>query len=107
MTPEVKWTELGWRHPVWDLVRYYLSLKSPHQATVWLEDLQNTKEMRVGDSAALPIDPRHVQFFFEYLKQREKDFAQTYSMLRTEEAAVKCCHDRSISIEYVRTKRKE
>jgi|GEM_PF-6487329 len=26
MTPKDKWKALGWRHTVWDLVRFYLSL---------------------------------------------------------------------------------
>ena len=106
MTPEVRWAALGWRHPIWDLVRYYLSLKGTHAQASWLEDLKNTNEMTVGDSAALPIDPSHVKVFFEYLKQREQDFARMYSMLRLEEEAVKYCSDRQIEIEYVKTKSK-
>lgn len=107
MTPEAKWAGLGWRHPVWDLVRYHLSLRGPRRLAAWLEDLKNTNQMAVGTAATLPIEPEQVTLFFEYLQQREKDFAQAYAMLRKEEEALKYCQDRQIAIDYVRTKSQE
>jgi hypothetical protein len=106
MTPEVKWRELGWRHPVWDLVRYSLSLRG-NKLAAWLEDLKNTNQMTIGSSSVLPIHPEHVKLFFEYLQQREKDFSQTYAALRKEEDAVRYCRERSVAVEYVTTRSKD
>jgi len=105
MTPNKQWKKLGWRHPVWDLVRYYLSLgKRRKEQAAWLEELQRANKMKVGDSVEFPIDPENVRLFFDYLKQRDEDFAHIYGKLRTEDAAIKACTDRGFLVGYTKTK---
>jgi hypothetical protein len=108
MTAKDKWKRLGWRHPVWDLLRYYCSLerKRTEQAR-WLEELEQAKRMKVGESAELPIDPTDVGLFFEYLIEREVGEAEAYGYLRNEDAAVKACVDRGLAVEYTKTKSKD
>jgi hypothetical protein len=105
MTRTDKWASLGWRHTLWDLVRFYLSLaRRKNDQAEWLEELQNLNKMKVGNSAELPIEPEHVKLFFEYLKERESNVASVYTMLRDEKQAVKACKDRKLKVEYTRTK---
>ena len=107
MTPKDEWKSLGWRHPVWDLVRYFLSLSRQKKAKAnWLEELRQSNRMKVGESAELPIDPEHVTLFFDYLVQREEDFAQVYSKLRTEKTAIKACAKKQITVRFTSTKNK-
>jgi len=105
MTAQDNWKSLGWRHTLWDLVRYYLSLarRKSEQAS-WLEELESVNKMRVGDSAELPIEKEHVKLFFEYLKERELNVAALYKNLRSEEQAIKACDDRQLKVQFTRTK---
>lgn len=108
MTPKDKWKALGWRHTLWDLVRFYLSLaRRKKDQAAWVEELQKANKMKVGDSVELPIDPAHVSLFVEYLKERESNEAEVYKMLRNEEQAVKACTDRNLTVKYTQTKNKD
>ena len=108
MTPSDKWKNLGWKHPVWKLVRYFCSLaRRKKEQAAWLTGLELTNQMKVGSSAILPIDPEHVKLFFAYLKDREVNEAGVYSMLRTEDQAVKACTDRQFKVEFTKTKNKD
>lgn len=108
MIPNSSWTKLGWRHTVWDLVRYYCSLARRRTLQAeWLTELEQTKKMRVGNSVNLAIDPDHVKLFFEYLKARELNEAELYQNLRVEEAAIKACKDRDLKVEFTKTKSKK
>ena len=107
MTPKEKWKSLGWRHPLWDLVRFYLSLaRRKKDQAAWLEELEKSSTMKVGTSVALPIEPAHVTLFMEYLKEREANEADVYKRLRNEEQAVKACTDRKLTVRYANTKNK-
>ena len=101
-----KWLSLGWRHPVWDLVRYYLSLRGT-KASVWLDELLKAKEMKVGEADAIPVDPQVVGQFFDYLKDRETAFVAAFGMLRSEEDALKFCADSQIIVGKTTTKSQE
>jgi hypothetical protein len=108
MTPKDNWKALGWRHTLWDLVRFYLSLsRRKIEQAEWLTQLEKTKKMKVGTSVELPIDPAHVKLFFEYLKERERNEAEVFGSLRTEEQAIKVCKERGFKIKYTNTKNKD
>jgi hypothetical protein len=108
MTPKDNWKALGWRHTLWDLVRFYLSLsRRKTEQAEWLTQLEKTKKMKVGTSVELPIDPAHVKLFFEYLKERETNEAEVFGLLRTEEQAIKACKERGFKIKYTQTKNKD
>lgn len=108
MTAKDKWKSLGWRHALWDLVRYYLSLaRQKKEQLAWLNGLETRNEMKVGDSATLPIDPAHVALFFEYLKERESNEAEVYAMLRNQEQALKACEERGLTVGLTMTKNQD
>ncbi len=107
MTPKDKWKQLGWRHTVWNLVRFFRSLQRKKDLVPWLEELLNKKQMKAGGSADFPIDPKHITLFFDYLKEREENGAKVCGNLRTEEQAIKACTDRNLTVEYTKTKNKD
>jgi len=76
-----EWRRLGWRHVVWDLVRYYLSLRGRRQAA-WLEELQQDNALDVDGDARFPIAPSDVRLFLDYLAMREQDFQAARALLR-------------------------
>lgn len=98
-----KWVALGWRHPVWDLVRYFLSLRG-NKASEWLDKLLKTKEMKVGEAESIPLDPQIVDQFFDYLTDRKSAFAVAFGLLRSEEDALKFCADSRITVGKTTTK---
>src|SRR2546426_1386568 len=97
------WQKLGWRHPLWDIVRFYCSLARPSKQAAWLAELEESKRLEVG-SVALPIASEHVRLFFAYLKQREKDFASAYELLRSEEEALAFCNRLGIPVAKTQTR---
>src|SRR5262245_33663031 len=108
MTSHQRWVTLGWRHPIWELVRYYCALgKRKAEQRRWLDELQKTNMMTVGQAANLVIDPAIVKLFCEYLKDRELDYANVFAKLRTEDSAVKACKDRGEAVAYTTTKNQE
>lgn len=98
-----QWAVLGWRHPVWDLVRYYLSLRG-NKAHEWLEILSKTKEMKVGEADAISLDPQIVGQFFKYLEDRKSAFEVAFALLRSEKDALKFCVDSRIKVGKTTTK---
>jgi hypothetical protein len=98
MNADEKWRSLGWRHPLWDLVRFYLSLRHKGLRTEWLDRLQSTKTLSVEENKSFQINPEHVRLFIEYLPQREQDFAAAFALLRTEDEALSFCSRKSIPV---------
>jgi hypothetical protein len=102
-----KWLSLGWRHPLWDLVRYYLSLRGKEMLEDWCDKLKKTKEMKVGDAEAFPISQEVIDHFFGYLMDRELAFARSFALLRSEKDALKFCANNKIKVSKTTTKSKE
>ena len=48
MIAEKRWIELGWKHPLWDLVTYYLSLRGTKQPAAFCETLSQEKKVLVA-----------------------------------------------------------
>lgn len=87
-----RWLALGRRHPLWDLHRFYLSLaKQKSFQRKWIEELEEKRMIELPDGSCLPIEPSLVPLFFEYHEQREQQFSQAISNLRTEEEALEFC----------------
>lgn len=100
------WLALGWRHPVWDLVRFYLSFRG-NKGEAWAKLLRDTSEMKLGDGEAIPVAPEVINQFFAYLADRETAFASAVSLLRTEQEALDYCTSKTISVLQTRTKNQE
>lgn len=101
-----KWLSLGWQHAVWDLVRLYVSFRG-NQAEAWTKQLRGTSKIELGDGTAIPVAPEVINQFFAYLSHREKAFAASVSLLRTEQQALRYCKSKSISVLRTRTKSQE
>ena len=107
MIADAKWRSLGWQHPLWDLVRFYLSLRHKSSRAKWLERLERTKVLSVEENKSFQIDPEHVRLFFEYLTQREQDLATAFSLLRTEEEALAFCSQKAIQVRQTTTRNQD
>lgn len=93
------WLELGWRHPVWDLHRFYLSLaRRKRFQREWVEELKSKRVLELPDGTELPIGRDVVELFFEYQLQREKHFAQAVKNLRTEDEALDFCNKLGVTV---------
>lgn len=98
------WSELGWRHGLWDLVRYYCSLRGDQQRGEWLSRLQESGRMSVADSGEFPIERETIDLLSRYLGERGRTFLQAYANLRTEEQALAFCAASAIDVGTTRTK---
>jgi hypothetical protein len=92
MKVDEKWRRLGWRHPLWDYVRFYTVVRGQQKELRdnWLKNMRASK-LEIVPGENIPIDPGHAQLFFEYLTARDKDFATAEGLLRTEEEALTFC----------------
>jgi len=107
MIADPKWRKLGWRHPLWDLVRFYLSLRHKSEQARWLERLEKESSLSVDDGASFKIAPEDVRLFFEYLPSREQAFSQAFSLLRLEEEALAYCEGQSIAVKTTSTRSRD
>lgn len=100
-----KWLALGWRHPMWDVHRFYLSLaKKKRFQQEWLEELRVDKKIALPDGSELPIDQKTVNLFFDYSNDRDRLFEEALTLLRTEEEALDYCAKNQVSVLKTATK---
>jgi len=92
MKIDEKWRRLGWRHPLWDYIRFYSVVRGQQKSLKdnWLESMRSAK-LEIVPGENIPIDPGHAQLFFEYLGARDADAARANGRLRTEEEALAFC----------------
>lgn len=92
MNINTQWRELGWRHPLWDYVRFYSVVRAQGKMAKdrWEEKLRGSK-MEIDIDHDLSIPDEHADLFFDYLRSREKDFDTAVSLLRTEDEALAYC----------------
>lgn len=87
-----KWRDLGYRHPLWDYVRFYSVVRRQNKKDRerWEEKMRGNT-MEIDSNHDLSIPGEHADLFFEYLRSRENDFESAVSALRTEEEALDYC----------------
>lgn len=85
-----KWAELSWRHPLWDLVRYYRSLRGDKQKEAFITELLESKLISLEEKT-FPINNAVIDLFIEYLEEQEQAFNDALESLRTEEEAIAFC----------------
>ena len=85
-----KWCELSWRHPVWELVRYFRALRGDKSKKAFLDELSNDRTLSL-DHKTLPIQDEVVDFLFQYLDLEKSLLENTTSALRTEQDALTYC----------------
>ena len=98
------WIGLGWRHILWELVRYWCSVRGLRKKNKWLLELRNGSSMELPSGERLPVDEEHVELLFRYLEERNADFDRVFGFLRTEEEAVAFCDQNGISVLKTKTK---
>ena len=101
-----KWVALGWRHPLWDLVRFYLSLRG-NKGEDWSTLLRQTNEMKLGEGDSFPIDPQVIEYFFSYLLDRDSAYNAAHGLLRTEADALAHCESTGIAVGRTTTRNQE
>lgn len=84
------WRKLGWGHPVWELVRYFLSIGSKRERDNFVDVLRGESIAKIGN-AKLFVEDAVSRQLLEYLAHREGLWGSLSKMLRTESEAVAYC----------------
>jgi len=90
MKVNARWRGIGWRHPVWDMLRFYsvVRAKGKNIAKAWREKLVSANVLEVDGSNSLPIPAGDVRLFCDYLDGQEADIQTANAALRSEKEAV-------------------
>ena len=107
MYAEEPWKSLGWRHSVWDLLRYYCSIRGKQKKQEWVNDLNSTLLLSVDDNAKLPLNEEDVRLFVSYLEYRDKQENVATYLLRSEDEALEYCTIKGIQVSKTTTMSKD
>jgi len=99
-----KWADLGWRHPMWDLLRYYSSIKGPKQQPAWLNNLITTNSLLVNGSTPFAVNKEHVLLLIQYLNERKGLVDNAFKLLRTEKQSLAFCKKCKVTVGKTSTK---
>lgn len=106
MSDIVKWRNLGHRHIIWELLRYFLHLRSEKQQHALMEQLKSSS--RIGNiPTAYHIDAKTASLLLDYLSERGQALAEALAKLRTEEEASTYCDANGITAGRTITKNKD
>jgi hypothetical protein len=100
------WRELGYKHIVWELLRFYLAIKSEPKQNAWLRDIEKNCAISTGKEP-FPLQKSDVDLLVSYLEDRETAFNVAADRLRNEKQARKFCDDNNISFGTTSTKSKD
>lgn len=104
MKIDERWRALGWRHPVWDFVRFYTSLRKRSKLRdEWLTKLRN-EVFEVQPGTNLKVQPSDMRLFLQYLDEREAKFEEAASTLRTKDEALAYCEGLKLQVAMTSTK---
>ena len=101
-----KWRELGYRHLVWELLRYYLAFKNIARQRDWLGELEETKAIPAGNDR-LPIAPETIELLKSYIMERDRAISIFLPQLRDEKSAKQFCVENAIKFGTTTTKNKD
>lgn len=96
------WHNLGWQHPMWDVLRYYRSLRGEKNKTIFLTELSDQKSLSL-ESKTLPIPDDIVDYFFQYLKEEKQFYEDAEQSLRTEKNALAFCEQLGFTVGKTKT----
>lgn len=100
------WKDLGYRHIMWELLRYYLSIRGKNQQQKWIDHLSSQYSLS-SEHDQVPIPKKTVKLLLTYLKEREDIFSKVFRNLRSEEEAKEFCEKINILYSITPTKNKE
>jgi len=84
------WRTLGWEHPVWELVRYYLSITTNEEREAFVNTLKGESAAKVG-KVKLQLEGEVASQLVEYLDFRRTLWDAGDKLLRTEDEAKAYC----------------
>jgi hypothetical protein len=101
-----RWRKLGWRHPLWDYVRFYsvIQRQRKERRERWLAQLEGENRFEIDEKSHLILPREHVDLFVRYREDRKTSFEQAEAMLRTEAEALAFCATLGVTAEKVKTK---
>ena len=97
----MNWQEIGWNHPLWNLIRYVYSKGRSNKEKLFDQIITN-KGIKVDSGDIVPIDNSLIDLLDTYISDRATQLEDSLNLLRTEEEAKAFCN--SIDIEYGYTK---
>jgi len=103
MDIDVKWRRLGPRHLLWDVLRYYLSIRGPKRQSDWLEHLRERHALST-ETKDFPVPPETVDLLSEYLLVRTQACDVAIRRLRTEAEAIAFCKSHGMKVRKTATK---
>jgi hypothetical protein len=108
--------ELGWRHELWDVVRYFRSLgRGAKRQSDFLKEylgeetalpilVQGKGANKFEIHGSVPLKRETIELFFKYLKDSEKQFVLQKSNLRSEDEALSFCEKIGVAVRKTSTK---
>jgi hypothetical protein len=84
-----KWKSLGWRHPHWELVRYFCSLRASKQKQ-FVSDLKTKSKVLLAEYE-FPVAKDLSESVVSYLEERKTFWQTAEDLLRTEDDAISFC----------------
>lgn len=90
MMKTANWRRLGWEHPVWELVRYYLSITTNEERQSFVKALKAESTAKVG-KVKLQLGGEVASELVEYLDFRRTLWDLGDKLLRTEDEAKAYC----------------
>ena len=90
MKVDARWRGLGWRHPIWDMLRFYSVVRGQGKniAKAWREKLELSNLFEVDSTNSFPVSAGDVRLFCDYLDGQAADLQTANDVLRTEAEAV-------------------
>ena len=84
------WRDLGWEHPVWELVRYFLSIRTKGEREAVVKALQDESVAKIG-KVKLKLELGVSRLLIAYLEFRSTLWDTRGKMLRIEAEAKEFC----------------
>lgn len=99
-----EWRSLGWRHPLWDYVRLYCSLRGNKDINEFLKNVADGEGIKIQENVSLPISEEIQELLPKYLTLRENLLSTFPQLLRTEEKSQLYCRESAIEYGHTKTK---
>lgn len=106
MHVDKRWRRLGWRHSLWDLVRFYRGLRTGKREP-WLRGLQRDGSMMAGNGDRFRLPPKDVALLVDYLSACQEDTERAMRAFRTEAEGLAFCKRLGVAVAVTKTKMEE
>ncbi|ABK43791.1 hypothetical protein Mmc1_1280 [Magnetococcus marinus MC-1] len=90
MTNNEKWQQLGWRHPFWDVLRYYRSIRGRTNSDAFYERIVSCNDI-LHDNKNFQVPREVAEIFKEYFETEQARYNFLEAQLRLEDEALSYC----------------